>query len=46
MKKIYAAPRVEVIEIEYRGMIALSGGMGGTPSGPAHGREFELWEEE
>jgi len=45
MKKIYQKPQTEVIEIEYRGMIALSGGMGGTPSGPAHSREFD-WEEE
>lgn len=44
MKKIYTAPRVEVIEIEYRGMLALSGGMGGTPDGPGRSREFDDWE--
>lgn len=40
-KKQYTTPQMEVIEIEYRGMLAFSGDLGDTPSGPAHSREFE-----
>lgn len=44
MKKIYIAPQTEVVEIEYRGMLAHS--IGDPASEPAHIREFEIWEEE
>lgn len=39
MKKIYQKPQTEVIEIEYRGMLAHS--FGDSAVEPAHSREFE-----
>ena len=41
MMKQYIKPQTEVMEIEYRGMLALSGDLDGIPSGPAHSRELE-----
>ena len=39
MKKIYQKPQTEVVEIEYRGMLAYS--FGDPAIDPAHSREFE-----
>ncbi|MBR4920480.1 MAG: hypothetical protein IKZ62_04080 [Prevotella sp.] len=43
MKKQYIEPQTEVLDIEYRGMLAQS--FGDPAEEPAHSREFEDLEE-
>ena len=41
MKKQYLKPEIEIIQLEQRGMLCISGGLGGEASGPAKSRMFD-----
>ena len=40
MKKQYIIPQTEIVEMNYRGILAVSGSFGGDADSPAMGRDF------
>ena len=45
MKKIYIIPQLEVIELNYAGLLCLSGDLGGIADEPGKARDFG-WDDE
>ena len=46
MKKVYIIPQLEVIELNYAGLLCLSGDLGGIADEPGKARLYDDWEEE
>ena len=46
MKKQYMTPEIGIVKLELKGMLCMSGEVGGDATEPAHARMFDFGEED